>query len=184
MALAGQEGHTEDQTGEDRSDRSTHSGFSLPFPEVLEPMVRPAQATQGKIRSSRKAGYSNRPVRVHRALGERECKRISTVKPRRVRNSVGPRSLDSRLGGSVTGSPPVRVCSQAPHRVTMSCPSTFCERRYFDGRPDQGSLFAVSSICGSSLLFAQVRLFTYLPKIHAQLDEVLRHLEAQEESQA
>lgn len=47
------------------------------------------------------------------------------------------------------------------------------------------ALFSLSLLfVGLVLLFAQVRLFTYLPKIHAQLDEVLRHLEAQEESQA
>ena len=37
---------------------------------------------------------------------------------------------------------------------------------------------------GLVLLFAQVRLFTYLPKIHAQLEEILRHLGNKEEGQA
>ena len=37
---------------------------------------------------------------------------------------------------------------------------------------------------GLILLFAQVRLFTYLPKIHAQLEEVLKYLEKKEGSQA
>jgi hypothetical protein len=36
---------------------------------------------------------------------------------------------------------------------------------------------------GLVLLFAQVRLFTYLPKTYSQLEEVLRHLEKREEAQ-
>lgn len=47
------------------------------------------------------------------------------------------------------------------------------------------ALFSLSFLfVGLVLLFAQVRLFTYLPKIYAQLEEVLRHLKAREESQA
>lgn len=46
------------------------------------------------------------------------------------------------------------------------------------------ALFSLSILfVGLVLLFAQVRLFTYLPKIHSQLEEVLRHLKMREDSQ-
>lgn len=46
------------------------------------------------------------------------------------------------------------------------------------------ALFSLAFLfVGLVLLFAQVRLFTYLPKIHAQLEEVLKHLSEKEGSQ-
>ncbi len=47
------------------------------------------------------------------------------------------------------------------------------------------ALFSLSLLfVGLVLLFAQVRLFTYLPKIHAQLEEVLQQLRMKQASQA
>ena len=44
------------------------------------------------------------------------------------------------------------------------------------------ALFSLSVLfIGLVLLFAQIRLFTYLPKISSQLDEVLQHLKKSEE---
>ena len=46
------------------------------------------------------------------------------------------------------------------------------------------ALFSLSFLfVGLVLLFAQVRLFIYLPKVHAQLEEILKHLSEGEGSQ-